>query len=113
MLRRNFFYVWACISTVVGLGSCAATYHHSHPTVNVGSYARSDGTYVSAYMRRAPGVAAADRYENNGRFWVRALIFIGWGCGLWFAACTDDRMYRKSISPGTPPNGTVVNADGS
>lgn len=72
---RYFMLFWLVAITIVGMRGCGMTYQRSAATVSVSGYVRSDGTRVSAYRRRAPGVAASDREVSDSRWWIRGLIF--------------------------------------
>lgn len=77
--------VWLCslvICTIAFIASCQATVQRSPSTVNVSGYFRRDGTYVSSYSRRGPGVAAADRWANAATIWLRVLMLGGWGVAM-------------------------------
>lgn len=75
---RHFVAFWLVAITVLGGYGCELTYQHSPATVSVSGYIRRDGTRVSSYHRRAPGVAARDRAVSNARWWIRAIIFVAW-----------------------------------
>jgi hypothetical protein len=104
----GLFLSWTACAVV----SCRSTVVHSEATVSVRGYTRSDGTYVRAHARRAPGVAASDERANRDSAWVRWLIALGWlgGCGLLgafyasaMATQDSDRQFGGSASAAAPP----------